>query len=183
MTEQNLINLETYKLLIQTISEANDIDVMATQLSQIIVGALGIKGAALYILDPEKEELVLLASAGLSPNYVNKGPILVDKSIKMESNRKPVIISDTQTSNKLQYPDKAKEEGVRAIISHPIVMRGKIIGSLRLYHFQQWELSQEEINIVEVLSQNLGVALMYFRVSNAILNVKGTVNDIHPVWL
>jgi len=183
MTEQNRINLEIYKLLVQTISEANDLELMATRLTQILVGALGIKGAALYILDPDREELELLANAGLSINYVNKGPILVDRSIKIESNRKPVIISDTQSSDKLQYPDKAKEEGVRAIISHPIVMRGKIIGSLRLYHFQQWELSEEEITFVATLSQNLGVALMYFRVANAILNVKETVNDIHSVWL
>jgi len=183
MTEQNRINLEIYKLLVQTISEANDLDVMATQLSQLIVGALGIKGTALYILDPEREELELLASAGLSIDYVNKGPILVDKSIKIESNRRPVIVSDAHTNNKLQYPDKAKEEGVRAIISHPIVMRGKLIGSLRLYHSQPWEPSPEEMSYVEALSQNLGVALMYFRVANAMLNVKETVNDIHSVWL
>ena len=183
MTEQIRVNLEIYKLLVQTISEAHDLEVMATRLTQIMVGALGIKGAALYILNPDREELELLASAGLSISYVNKGPILVDKSIKIESNRKPVIINDTQSSNKLQYPDKAKEEGVRAIVSHPIVMRGKIIGSLRLYHSQPWELSQEELAFVETLSQNLGVALMYFRVANAILNVKETVNDIHSVWL
>lgn len=183
MTEQHRINLEIYKLLVKTISEANDLDVMATQLSQLMVGALGIKGTALYILDPEREELELLASAGLSINYVNKGPVLVDKSIKIESNRRPVIVSDAQTNNKLQYPDKAKEEGVRAIISHPIVMRGKIIGSLRLYHSQPWEPSPEEMSFVEALSQNLGVALMYFRVANAMLNVKDTVNDIHSVWL
>ena len=134
-------------------------------------------------MDPDREELELLASAGLSINYVHKGPILVDRSIKIESNRRPVIISDTQTSDKLQYPEKAREEGVRAIISHPIVMRGKIVGSLRLYHSQQWELSEEELTFVEALSQNLGVALMYFRVANAILNVKETVNDIHSVWL
>jgi signal transduction protein with GAF and PtsI domain len=183
MTEQHRINLEIYKLLVQTISAANDLDVMATQLSQLIVGALGIKGTALYILDPEREELELLASAGLSTNYVNKGPILVDKSIKIESNRRPVIVSDAHTNKKLQYPDKAKEEGVRAIISHPIVMRGKIIGSLRLYHSQPWEPLPEEMSYVEALAQNLGVALMYFRVANAMLNVKETVNDIHSVWL
>ena len=183
MTEQNSIDLVIYKLLVQTISEAGDLQVMANKLTQIMVGTLGIKGAALYILDPDRDELELLASAGLSVNYVNKGPILVDKSMKIASNREPVVIHDTETSDKLQYPHKAKEEGVRAIISHPIVMRGKIIGSLRLYHFQQWELSTQEMTFVEVLCQNLGVALMYFRVANALLNVKETVNDIHAVWL
>jgi GAF domain-containing protein len=183
MTDQNTINLEIYKLLVQTISEAGDIEVMANSLTQILVGALGIKGAALYILDPAREELELLASAGLSVEYVNKGPILVDKSIKIASNREPVIISDTTTSEKLQYPEKAAEEGVRAIISHPVVMRGKLIGSLRLYNSRQWEPSGDELAYVEMLSQNLGVALMYFRVAHAVASVKETVNDIHPVWL
>jgi GAF domain-containing protein len=183
MTEQNSINLDIYRLLIQTISDASDLDIMAQTLTQILVGALGIKGAALYILDPAREELELLASAGLSIDYVNKGPILVDKSIKIASNREPVIVSDTETSDKLQYPEKAAEEGVRAIISHPIVMRGKLIGSLRLYNSRQWEPAEEEMIYIEMLAQNLGVTLMYFRVANAVANVKETINDIHPVWL
>jgi GAF domain-containing protein len=183
MTEQNSINMEIYKLLVQTISEASDLEIMAHTLTQILVGALGIKGAALYILDPAREELELLASAGLSVDYVNKGPLLVDKSIKIAHNREPVIISDTTASDKLQYPAKAEEEGVRAIISYPIVMRGKIIGSLRLYHSRKWEPTPDEMVIVEMLSLNLGVALMYFRVANAVSNVKDTINDIHPVWL
>jgi GAF domain-containing protein len=183
MTEQNSINLEIYKVLIQTINEAADLDVMAQTLTQILVGALGIKGAAIYILDPVREELELLASAGLSVDYVNKGPILVDKSIKITSNREPVVVSDTTTSDKLQYPKKAVEEGVRAIISHPILMRGKLVGSLRLYNSRQWQPSSEEMVFVEMLSQNLGMALMYFRVANAVATVKETINDIHPVWL
>jgi len=183
MTEQNRINLEIYKLLVQTVSEARDLEVMTKTLTQSIVSALGIKGAALYILDPGVEELELLASVGLSVNYVNKGPILVDKSIRIASNRQPVVISDTDASDRLQYPEKAKAEGVRAIVSLPIVMRGKIIGSFRLYNSEPWEVSQEDMIFMEVLAQYLGVAFMYFRVANAILNVKDTVNDIHGIWL
>ena len=98
MTEQTRINMEICKLLIQIVSEANDLEVMTNNFTQSIVSAMGIKGAALYILDPEREELELLASAGLSIDYVNKGPILVDKSIKIESNRQPVVITDTEKS-------------------------------------------------------------------------------------
>jgi signal transduction protein with GAF and PtsI domain len=183
MADQNKISLELYKLFITTISEANHIEEMATHLTQILVGALGIKGAALFILDPEREELELLSSAGLSMNYVSKGPILVDKSITIGPNREPVVIMDTQTSNKLQYPEKAKEEGIRAIVSYPVIMRKKIIGSLRLYHSQQWDISKEDLDFVEALAQTAGVALMYFRVANAVGNIKEVVGDIHSVWL
>lgn len=183
MADQNKINLEIYKVFVQTISEANHIEEMANRLTQVLVGVLGIKGAALFVLDPANEELELLASAGLSMNYVNKGPILVGKSIKIGPNREPVVIQDTQASDKIQYPENAKEEGIRAIVSYPITMRQKIVGSLRLYHSERWHISEDDLNFVEALAQTAGLALMYFRVANAVANIKETVEDIHPVWL
>jgi GAF domain-containing protein len=183
MADQPKIDLELYKLFVKTISDANHIEEMSTRLTQILVGALGIKGAALFILDPEREELELLSSAGLSMDYVNKGPILVDKSITIGPNREPVVIMDVHSSEKIQYPEKAREEGVRAIVSYPVTMRGKIIGSLRLYHSQQWDISKEDLDFVEALAQTTGLALMYFRVANAVGSVKEVVGDIHSVWL
>jgi hypothetical protein len=46
---------------------------MSNQLTQILVGALGIMGATIFVLNPELEELEILASSGLSVNYINKG--------------------------------------------------------------------------------------------------------------
>jgi GAF domain-containing protein len=183
MADQNKINLELYRLFVKTISDANHIEEMSTRLTQILVGTLGIKGAALFILDPEREELELLSSAGLSMDYVNKGPILVDKSIRIGPNREPIVIMDTHSSDKIQYPEKAREEGIRAIVSYPITMRGILIGSLRLYHSEQWEITTEDLDFVEALAQTTGLALMYFRVANAIGSVKEVVGDIHAVWL
>jgi GAF domain-containing protein len=183
MAKANKINLEIYQLFVQTISTSNLLDEMADKLTQLLVGSLGIKGASLFILNPELEELELLASSGLSIDYVQKGPVLVDRSIKVGSNREPVIIQDTETSDKLQYPEKAKQEGVRAIVAYPIIVRGKIIGSLRLYHSEKWQLTDEDIRFVEALSQTIGLALLCFRLASVVSDVKETVNDIHPVWL
>ncbi len=183
MDDKNKISVEVYALFIQTITESETIEAMANNLVQLLVSALGIKGAAIYILNPELEELELFSSVGLSQTYVNKGPILVDRSIQFGANREAVIISDTEASDALQYPEKAREEGVRAIISYPINMRGKIVGSLRLYHYDVWAISENDQLFIKATTQNLGLALMYFRVANAVFDVKETVNDIHPIWL
>jgi len=183
MVDQNKISLEVYKLFVQTITEAGNIETMGKNLVQLLISALGIKGATIFVLDPVQEELEVLVSAGLSVDYINKGPILVDKSIKFSANQQPVVISDTETSNALQYPEKAKQEGVRAIISYPINIRGKIIGSLRLYHHDTWAISEQDKILLEVTAKNLGLALMYFRITNAVFNIKEIVNEIHPVWL
>jgi GAF domain-containing protein len=183
MTEENKINLELFQLLVQTISKANHLEEMADQLTQLLTGSMGIKGASIFILNPELEALELVSSAGLSLDYINKGPLLVDKSIKIGSNREPVVIPDTATSDRLQYPEKAKQEGVRAIVSYPIMVREKLIGSLRLYHSEPWQISDDDIRFVEILSQAVGLALLCYRLASAVGSVKDTINDIHPIWL
>ena len=183
MAVQSKIDLEIFQLVFEVITKSENADTMANQLTQVLVGALGIKGAAIFVLNPELEELEILASFGLSINYVNKGPILVDKSIKLSSNREPVIISDVTASDRLQYPEKAKEEDIRSIVSLPITLHGKIVGALRLYSLQVWDISERDIEHLQVIAQNIGVALMYFRLANAVLSVKETITEVHSVWL
>lgn len=183
MTKENKISLELFQLFVDTISSAHNLDEMADWLTQLLAGSMGIKGASIFILNPELEALELVSSAGLSLDYINKGPILVDRSIKIGSNREPVIIPDTAASDRLQYPEKAQQEGVRAIVSYPIVVREKLIGSLRLYHSEQWEISTDDVRFVEALSQTIGLALLCFRLASAVGNIKETVGDIHPIWL
>lgn len=183
MQTSDKLNLEVYRLFVRTVSEAETIESMGDQLSQLMVGALGIKGAALFILDPQRELLTLLSSAGLSNNYIQKGPLLVDPNIRLRANREPVIVSDAQNSPQLQYPEAAKAEGVRALISCPVVMRGKIIGALRLYHSEPWEISAGELDLLDMLTRHIGMALMYFRVVTAVAEIKETMDEIHPIWL
>jgi GAF domain-containing protein len=183
MVAQNKIDLDIFQLVFEVITKSENADTMSNQLTQVLVGALGIKGATIFVLNPELEELEILASSGLSINYVNKGPILVDKSIKLPSNREPVIISDVTTSDRLQYPENAKEEKIRAIVSLPITLRGKIVGALRLYSSEVWDITERDVEHLQVVAQNIGIALMYFRLANAVLSVKETVNDVHSVWL
>ena len=183
MAVQSKIDLDIFQLIIEVITKSDNVDTMANQLTQILVGALGIKGATIFILNTELEALEILASSGLSINYINKGPVLVDKSIKLAANREPVIISDVTTSDRLQYPENAKEEDIRAIVSLPITLRGKIVGALRLYHSEVWNISEQDVENLQVLAQNIGIALMYFRLANVVQSMKETVNEVHSVWL
>jgi hypothetical protein len=39
------------------------------------------------------------------------------------------------------------------------------------------------VDSLRLLGDNIGLAMMYTRVLNALRQVKDTVNDIHSVWL
>lgn len=183
MSREDTIELSTIAVVNKAITESHDLEIMCTHLTQLLVAGLGIKGCAIFILNPETEELESLASTGLSISYLNKGPVLSAKSIAETLTGKPIIVRDIEQSDRLQYPENARKEGIRAIVSFPIKFKGHVIGALRLYHREVWDLSSRDIDLLECLADNTGLAMTCSRLLNALQIVKETVTDIHAVWL
>ena len=182
MDTADKIALSTITVVNQAITESDNLETMCTHLTQMLVAALEIKGCVIFILNPESQELENLASFGLSISYLNKGPVLTNKSIANSIKGKPVIIQDINQSDKLQYPENAKAEGIGAIVSMPIKFRGSVIGALRLYHHKAWDVSERDITFLQCLSDHIGLAMTYTRLSNALQIVKEAVTGIHTLW-
>jgi hypothetical protein len=51
-----------------------------------------------------------------------------------------------------------------------------------LYHHAQWDISEQDIDSLLVLAENIGLAMMYTRLLNALKEVKDTVNEVHSIW-
>jgi hypothetical protein len=182
MDTTDKINIDIFKTVIRIIAQPEKLETMANRLTNLLVTTLDIKGATIFALNPLTEELEILASFGLSINFVNKGPVIATRSIGWSSNREP-IVSDISKSKLFQYPEHAKKEGIGAIVSLPIIFYGKIIGALRLYHYDVWDISEQDLDSLSAFGENLGMAMLYSRILNALLSVKNTVDDVHTIWL
>jgi len=183
MSVEEKIDIDLFKVVFRAIAHSDNLEIMANHLTQLLVAALEIKGCTIFVLNPESEELEVLASFGLSMSYLYKGPILSDKSMADMFKGKPVIIHDVNNTKYLQYPEDAKKEGIGAIVSVPIRFYGKIIGALRLYHHEAWDISDKDVDSLVVLAENIGLALTYTRVLKALKTIKHTVDDIHRLWM
>lgn len=183
MVVEDKIDIEIYKVVTRAMAESDNMELMASQLTQLLAGTLGIKGSTIFVLNPETEELETMASFGLSIKYLNKGPVLVKKSLDHNVMKEPIVIRDIKESDRLQYPEDAKKEGIRAIVSLPITLSGKFVGVLRLYHFEPWDISEQDLDTLSLLGENIGLAMMYTRLLNALRSVKEIVNEVHPIWI
>ncbi len=63
---EDKIDIDILKVVSRAIAESNNLVVMSNHLTQLLVGTLGIKGCAIFVLNPETKELEALASFGLS---------------------------------------------------------------------------------------------------------------------
>ena len=183
MSAEEKIDIDLFKVVFRAIAQSDNLEIMANHLTQLLVAALEIKGCTIFALNPELDELEVLASFGLSMSYLQKGPILSDKSIADTFRGKPIVIADVNNTDRLQYPQNAKEEGIGAIVSVPIDFNGKVIGAVRLYHNEVWDISDRDVDSLLVLSENIGLAMTYTRVLTALKTIRYTVDDIHSVWL
>lgn len=178
-----IIDIEVYKVISKAIIEPDNMEDAASRLTQIIVASLKIKGCSMFALNPATGELEMLANTGLSIKYQNKGPILAKRSLDRELKGEPVVVKDINHTNLLQYPDAAKEEGIGAIISVPIKLHKKMVGALRLYHHDTWNISHKDLDSLKLLARTIGLTMMYSRLLNAMQDIRNTVDEIHPVWL
>ena len=183
MSAEERIDIDIFKVVFRAMAHSDDLEIMANHLTQLLVAALEIKGCTIFVLNPESNELEDLASFGLSMNYLQKGPVLSGKSIADTFKGKPIVIADVSNTDRLQYPQDAELEGIGAIVSIPISFNGRVIGALRLYHQDVWDISDRDVDSLTVLAENIGLAMTYTRALNALKTIRYTVNDIHSIWL
>ena len=183
MPTENKIDINTIAVVNQAVTESDNLETMCSHLAQLLTATLEIKGCAVFLLNPDSQELELLSSFGLSIAYLNKGPILSRKSLADAVRGNPVIIEDVSRSKKLQYPEHAAAEGIGAIVAMPVKYRKHVIGALRLYDHGPWNLSAKDMTFIHCLADTLGLAMTCARLANALQTVKEPANSVHALWL
>jgi GAF domain-containing protein len=174
MENEVRITMGTFKAVTKAIAQSDNLEDMCTHLSELLVAALGIKGCAVWVLDLESKQLEILASFGLSPRYLTKGPLLAKKSLAANLEGKPVIVRDVSKDDNVQYPEQAREEGIASMLSIPITFLDELIGALRLYHGKTWDVSDQDVDSLQLLAENVGLAMSYTSLCNAL----NAINDV-----
>lgn len=183
MSVDKKIDFNVFKAVFRAMAQSEDLEIMTNHLAQLLVAALEIKGCTIFALNPETRELEAVANFGLSTDYVYKGPVLTEKSLAGDPNGVPTIIPDVHKTDRLQYPEDAKKEGIGAIVSIPIRFHEKAIGALRLYHHDVWDISEEDVDSLLVLGESIGIAMNFTRALKVIKTFRYVIEDIDALSL
>lgn len=126
------------------------------------------KGCTLLLLDKDKVRLDQAAAYGLSEKYLEKGPLDAEKSIAETISGTPVQIFDVETDPRVQYPAEAALEGIGSILAVPIVIRDRVIGSMRIFTEKKRRFHRYEVEFAMAVAEQCGIAI-----ENAIMYSKG----------
>lgn len=178
MSQQDIISIGTFKTITTAIANSNDLPEMVENLCNLLTEALDLKGCAIFVLNEDRSELQLMASTGLSAEYLLKGPVHPKRSLGSTIKGEAIVITDPWQDERMQYPQQARDEGILTLLEIPIACLGRVVGSFRLYQSVTWEISEQDLDSLYVLGELIGMALSYMELKNALLSVTEIANNV-----
>ena len=146
--------------LASNINSSLDIRQILKNLTDNVCDKLELKAAAIRLLDDDQDELKLVASHGLSEDFLEKTLATISTNTSQRALKgETFIISDTATDNSIILKQAMKDEGLVSMIVTPIPAREKVIGVLRLYSDVKREFAEDEIIMVKALAHQGGLAI------------------------
>jgi GAF domain-containing protein len=152
-------NTALFLELASAINSSLDIRQVLHNMSEKTCKALGMKGVTIRLLDEDRNALDMVSSYGLSDEFLSKGTVSAEKSITEALKGKTIVMEDTATDKRLQYPLETEKEGIRSMVCVPIRSREKVIGVMRLYSCNPRKYPQDFINVVEALAHTGALAI------------------------
>jgi PAS domain S-box-containing protein len=162
--EKEITKEKEYLEVFQEVTKALSVSLKPQEVLDMIVRKLpevmNLKASTVRLLDKEGKNLELVASYGLSDTYLEKGPVDAEKNVIEALKEKAVAVYDVTTDEGIQYKKEALKEGIKSMLTLPIIARGKLIGILRLLTAEPREFSQQEIDFTASLAEQCGIAIL-----------------------
>ena len=151
--------LRSFEELGNAINSTLNIGKVLEMVVKMVTQVLGGKGCTVRLLDPKTQNLYVAQSHGLSREFLDKGPVDSHRSIVDNMAGKIVVIDDVFADPRLQYPAAVAEEGIRKMLSIPLIVRNKVIGVLRFMTGERPPFTKREINFATAVAQQCAFAI------------------------
>ena len=161
--QESLTMMESLYEATKTMVSSHDMDTIFDIVVREATQIMKAKGAILRLVRQGEEELKDSAVFGLSERFFKKGPVKRNEGIFPRDPDDVIIVEDVATDPRVMYLSQQIEEGIKSIISVPLVCRGKVTGDLRLYSENVKVFSSDEISFLKILARGAATIIDNFR--------------------
>ena len=123
--------------------------------------AMDVRACSIRLLDKSGKRLEPVAVYGLSQAYLDKGPVEVDANPLAREVLAGYIVNvpDVLTSPLLQYPEEARQEGIRSMLSAPLTGKDHPLGILRAYALEPQRFTSEDEAFLAAIAAQGSIAI------------------------
>jgi GAF domain-containing protein len=120
--------------------------------ARAIVEEFNLKACHFRLLSRDLRTLDHVAAYGLSDAFLNKGPVDAEKSVAEALQGNAVMVLDSVSDPRVQYPAAFEAEGLASMLTIPLKARGQVIGVMRLFTGEPREFREDEVEFFKVVA-------------------------------
>jgi len=124
---------------------------------------LTIDACTIRLLDLSTRSFVLGAAHGVSLEYLSREVIDTEATMAMIQSGFPVYSTHLDQDPFLPFREAANREGIKSVLTLPIVFQSKLIGIMRLLTRTERNFTSEEISFAMALAEQVGIAIAHGR--------------------
>ena len=159
LIEQVRTNTRLFHEMSANINSSLDIKEVLHNLTEHLCESLSMKGVSIRLLNQETGDLPIVASYGLSDEFLYKDKGSVQKNLQKTLNGKPLVIENMQTDGRVRYKADLRKEGIGSALIVPIKVKSEVVGIMRLFSEEEQEFSEDTVNLVSALAEQGGLAI------------------------
>lgn len=123
---------------------------MLEQTAKAVVEQFGLKACHFRLLSRDRRMLENVASYGLSDRFLAKGSVDAELSVTRALEGEIVMVSDCTIDERIQYPEEMAREGIVSMLTVPLMVRGQVIGVMRLATSERRVFDVDEVEFFRV---------------------------------
>jgi signal transduction histidine kinase len=153
--------LETVYETTAAVNSSLELEQVLDQLVQRTAHALNVRACSIRLLDDTGARLTVAAVYGLSDAYIKKGDLILAHNplARQVIAGQTVIVNDVTTETRLQYPRQALEEGIRSMLSAPLLGKKGPLGLIRAYSTEANHFTQDDAEFLNAIARQGSIAI------------------------
>src|SRR5213594_3921704 len=154
----------------QIIASGRYLEEILQLIVNIIAKMMQARVCSIMLVDSPRNELVLKAWKCSSEEYWRKPNLKIGNSLisRVVKERAPLMVRDVTKEEAYQYPELATKEGVRSLLSVPMILKNHVIGVINVYSAEERAFSKEDMGLLSAVADQVSLAFENTKLSVAI---------------
>ncbi len=180
-----LLQEQKYLKVFQKVTRLTSMVLDHQQVMDTIVGSLpdlmAVDAATIRLLDAETSKFVMGAAHGLSDEYLSRMNIDTEETMEMIRSGYPVARNDVNLEVGNNDQQLIQSEGVKSVLTLPIIFQDAIIGMLRLLTREKRIFTTDEISFSMALAEQVGIAISNSRMFTEMENQVDFMKEVQEL--
>jgi len=162
--------LSTLAQVGQVIASGRYLEEMLQLIVRMIAEMMQARVCSIMLVDAQKNELVLKAAKCSSDEYWHRPNLKIGNNLisQVVKQRAPLMVRDVTKEPDYRYPELATREGVRSLVSVPMILKEHVIGVINVYSAEERVFSNEDLRVLSTVADQASVAFENTKLSVAI---------------